>query len=197
MPVIVEKERLMILSKKEWEKLPEFNFGSWIEKEEGIEVQERRIIIKNVQLLVEEEFHENYFPYLTYHDEKGEEKVERLHMLTDNFSTQITIGKTGETVVIERPDYFGLMEDLRSNERNQMIIEKVGELQISDSKSVLSWIKRTIDKHHNLPRGLLPIPVLSRGKKFRDKTYKVNRLTYQIKELSVNPQYLGECKYRG
>ena len=52
MPFVGEKERLIIFSKKEWEKLPEFNFGSWVEKEDGVEIQERRIIIHNVQLLV-------------------------------------------------------------------------------------------------------------------------------------------------
>lgn len=197
MPFVGEKERLIIFSKKEWEKLPEFNFGSWVEKEDGVEIQERRIIIHNVQLLVEEEVRDVYFLYMNYHDEKGEEKVERLPRLSRNFSTQITQGETGETVVIEQQDYSGLIEFLRRNERISRITDKVDELQISDNRGILTRIKIMIDIHHNLPRGLFPIPVLIRGKKFRDKSYNVNRLTYTIIDLSVTPQYLGECKYRG
>ena len=73
-----------------------------------------------------------------------------------------------------------------------MITEIVEELQIIDNRSILSWIKQTINLHHNLPRELYPIPVLIRVNKFRGKSYRVNRLTYQMVELSVNPLYLCE-----
>jgi len=70
---------------------------------------------------------------------------------------------------------------------------------VTDTLSIHSWIARVKKRLSNLPQDYFPQPVIIRHKRnyTHERFAKAKRDSYFIIPLDLEPEYLGECKYRG
>lgn len=186
MPIIEDTNELIVLTKKVWEELDELDLGAFNQYENGVSIRERRIIIKNIRCLIEEN-EEIFYPYISYYDEEGKEKVERLVQTDKKFR----ILKDGE-VIFQSKNLLEIVTEFNRGTRSE-------ECVITDTLSVHSWINRIKKRLPNLSQTYFPMPVIIRHKRnyTHERFAKAKRDSYFIIPLDLEPEYLGECKYRG
>ena len=196
MPEIGE-ERL-ILSKREWEELEELNFkeNQSLDKEDGSRTWKREIIIKDAKIFIEDYEPNVYYPYITYINEKGEQKTERLNRASPNLYTSFNLRNPPKRKLVERSDLSSLVEYLRDLVKNKGVTESFDDLVVMKTKEMLEWLCRSIDLKYNLKISYFPVPAIISLTRSHERNYgDIILYTYQIKETSYTPKYLGECKY--
>ena len=186
MPILEDTKEIIVLTKEEWEELVEFNLGEFIHDEYGVSSRERKVTIKNIRCLVEEDG-DIFYPYIIYYDEKGVEKTERL-VQVDNIWRIMSKGEN----LFQSENHLDIITEYNKSMKSRDCI-------ITDTRRILSWILNIKKRLPNLSQTYFPHPVIIRHKQnFKERSFaQAKRDSYFIIPLDLEPEYLGECKYRG
>lgn len=191
MPTISDANELIVLTIQEWEGLPEFDLGDIINQQDGSRVRERRVVIKCMRCLIEEEEKDVLFPYITYYHE-GDEKTERLVKSDKRFRLRNIWEMEEDEYVLETEDFLEIVTKMNSGLKTEDFI-------VSDTLNIYSWIKQVKERYINLPHKYFPRAFLVQCRKnyTKEKYSYISRESHSIIPLELEPQYLGEGKYRG
>lgn len=185
MPVLEDTKELIILEKEEWEKLNELELGKIQTDSNGNSYQERKLVIKRVRSLFDQT-DDVLYPYITYYNEKGQEKTERL-VKTDKIIRAIFVKQDGSEVKGKYSDFMELTAE--ANE-----VGELKQIRTAYTYNIYNWYERVVKQYTNIPREYFPIPVLIR-KYIRAPYEELPTLTrdyYEIIALDKEPRFLGE-----
>ena len=189
MPMISDKNEFIVLTFQEWQNLPEFNLRSSTLLDDGSRVREKRVIVKNIRCLIEDD-RDVLFPYITYYD-KEEEKTERL-VKVDNLFKLRNVSDDESKPILETKAWLDIVTKVNTG-------LEIRDLIVFDTINIYNWIKRVKERYVNLPHEYFPRAFKIQHKKnyTHHMSPNLNRESYLIIPLELEPSYLGECKYRG
>ncbi len=183
MPLIEDTKELIILETDEWEKLPELDLGKLKDFSSGGNYQERKIIIKSLRSLFDQE-NDVLYPYITYYDERGKEKTERL-VKCDKIIRAIFAKEDGSEVKGRYNNFLEVVTAAQS-------LGALKQIRMSYTSGIYNWYEKAIKQYTSFPQGIFPMPVLIR--KNIGVTYEqlpnTIRNYHEILSLDKEPEYM-------
>ena len=151
----------------------------------GINYQERKIVIKRVRSLFDQK-EDVLYPYITYYNEKGQEKTERL-VKTDKIIRAIFVKQDDTEIKGKYHDFMELTAE--ANEAGEL-----KQIRTAYTYNIYNWYERVVKQSSTFPKEYFPRPILIR-KYIRAPYEELPALTrdyYEIVALDKEPRLLGE-----
>jgi len=153
MPILDDTKELVILELEEWEKLSELEFGDLKPHSTGGNFQDRKIVVKQVRSLYDQES-DTLYPYITYYNNKGVKKTERL-VKCDKVIRAIFSKEDGSET---KGRYNSFLEVVTAAQG----LEGLNQIRMAYTLDLYNWYEHVTKLHVSLSQGLFPTPVLIR-----------------------------------